>query len=115
MCRRDRDRQRERELVSSFDQRPSLTPPTSTSVYLHHWLLSGSSLSVSSPPSPPPHHPHPPSPAFAASVIFTFSPFFDPLADIDEFPSAAQDLVKTSQESFQSEKKSIVIIVGVLL
>lgn len=56
-------------------------------------------------PLTPPHHPHPPSPAFAASVIFTFSPFFDPLADIDEFPSAAQDLVKTSQESFQSEKK----------
>lgn len=53
----------------------------------------------------PPHIIHTHRLLLLLHLSFSPSPFFDPLADIDEFPSAAQDLVKTSQESFQSEKK----------
>lgn len=89
--------------------------------HIHQHILSttGCCLAPVSPcPHPPPSSP-PTFPffTFAASVIFTLSPFFDPLADIDEFPSAAQDLVKKKekkswQESFQS-KNSAVILMGV--
>lgn len=112
------EKERERTCLS-FYQHLSLThlahPPAYT---LHHWLLSGSSLS-----GPPTSHPQPSSPptfsffTFAASVIFTLSLFFWSTGWHWWISLSCTGLgIKRSlQESFQSKNCTVMLLVWIFL